>query len=809
MDSDTIPRRMDKIKGGGPRFARRGRMRPRLHAAVAFLGAALTVLVALYSSSSQALATVAPAGKTVAYAEKAAAYGDRTTPDAGRIDRRALVTRHDVIFERLDPTSPLMVGNGNFAFTADITGLQTFPEQYVPDAPLLTEAQWAWHSFPNPRNYRYQDSLVPVNVRGRIGYYPWVHNLSAAAMQPAIQWLRENPHHVSLARISLDLTARDGRRARFADLSATHQRLDLWNGALLSRFQFDGEQVHVETRVHPRLDMLIVTLASQMLAKGRLGIDLALPGVSASLDPDPEDWSHPARYRTIVTGQGPRGLALECILDATRYYVTVGTSRDVTFTRTGPHTFRILPDATRASDATRAQRIPRSVPRALTVMALFSRQPQQSALPSAVTARAAAADHWQRFWESGGAVDFSGSTDPRAFELERRIVLSQYLMAVNAAGIYPPQETGLFSNSWYGKLHLEMHLWHEAWLAVWGHPALLERSMSWYLRHLGQARVRARAHGWRGAMWPKMVGAGGRESPSPINPFIMWQQPGPIYLSELLYRAEPTRATLLRYRDLVFQTADLLASFPYFDHARGEYVLGPPIIPAQEAFPPLTTYDPTFELEYFRFGLRTAREWRRRLGLAPDPQWAAVLAKLAPLPRSGGLYLPAGSVPQFWQQARSVACSHGKTGPQCLNRDHPSLLGALGLLPGEDVDHETMRRTLAAVLAHWDLRQTWGWDFPLMAMTATRLDEPQEAVSLLFEDEPNNHWGLAGMTPRAHLTDAGTYQLDGETYFPSNGSLLLAVALMTAGWDGESAPTPGFPHDGRWHVRTEGVLKLP
>src|SRR6185312_9420182 len=537
MGSDTIPRRMDKIKSGRPRFARRGRIRPRRHAAaVAFLtGAALTVPIALYSSSTHALATAANADET-------AAYGDRITPYASKIDRRALVTRHDVIFERLDPTSPLMVGNGNFAFTADITGLQTFPERYVTEAPLLSEAQWAWHSFPNPRDYRYQDSLVPVDVRGRIAYYPWVRNLSAAATQPAIRWLRENPHRFSLARISLDLTARDGRRARFADLSATHQRLDLWNGALLSRFQFDGEQVHVETRVHPRLDMLIVTLASPMLAKARLGIDLTLPGVSANLDPDPEDWSHPTRYRTIVTGQAPRRLALECILDATRYYVTVATSRDTTFTRTGPHAFRILPAATGAQD------IPPSVAQAFTVMALFSRQPQQSALPSAAAARAAAADHWHRFWESGGAVDFSGSTDPRAFELERRIVLSQYLMAVNAAGIYPPQETGLFSNSWYGKFHLEMHVWHEAWLAAWGHPALLERSMSWYLRHLGQAQVRARAHGWRGAMWPKMVGPGGRESPSPINPFIMWQQPSPIYLSELLYRAEPTRATLLRYR---------------------------------------------------------------------------------------------------------------------------------------------------------------------------------------------------------------------------------------------------------------------
>jgi hypothetical protein len=93
-----------------------------------------------------------------------------------KIDRRALVTRHNVSLRHIDPTSPLMVGNGNLAFTADITGLQTFPEQYSPIAPLLTEAQWGWHSFPDPAHYRYEDSLVPVQVHGATQYYPWLHD---------------------------------------------------------------------------------------------------------------------------------------------------------------------------------------------------------------------------------------------------------------------------------------------------------------------------------------------------------------------------------------------------------------------------------------------------------------------------------------------------------------------------------------------------------------------------------------------------------------------------------------------------------
>lgn len=752
----------------------------------------------------------------------------RSSP-ATPIDRRALVSRHDVSFRSIDPTAALMVGNGNFAFTADITGLQTFPQQYSPLVPLLTQSQWGWHSFPNPAHYTYEDSLVPVQVHGSTQYYPWLRD-GSEANRPAIAWLRENPHRIALGRLSLYLISRGGQSARFSDLSDTQQTLDLWSGTLHSRFVFDGEPVQVQTQVHPDLDMLIVTLTGPALAAKRLGVELKFPGVSRSLNPDPADWDHPQSHRTSVTAQSAQRLSLVRQLDATRYYVTVAASRDVTFTRLAPHSFRMVaagnsPLGSATGPETPGPLQPGGNTDSITFLVLFSQQPHPGALPEAGAAQAAVSDYWHRYWSTGGVVDLSGSTDPRAAELERRIVLSQYLMAVNAAGTLPPQEEGLFSNSWYGKFHLEMHLWHEGQFALWGHPGLLERSMPWYLAHLAEAQARAHAHAAQGAWWPKMVGPEGRESPSTINPFIMWQQPSPIYLAELIYRAQPTRATLDRYRELVFQTAELLASYPYFDRTRDRYLLGPPIVPAQEVFPPLSTFDPTFELEYFRFGLRTAQRWRERLGLPRNAHWDAVLQKLAPLPQSGGLYLATESFPQLWDQASSAACSGGRTSTQCWNRDHPSFLGALGLLPGKDVEAAAMRRTLDAVQQHWDLRQTWGWDFPLMAMTATRLHEPQEAVDLLLYDAPNNHFGPTGMTPRMHLQiDAAdpsgaaaattgahhaqpSYERDAQTYFPSNGSLLFAVALMAAGWDGESQPAPGFPRE--WHVRSEGVRRLP
>jgi hypothetical protein len=67
-----------------------------------------------------------------------------------RINRRELVRRHNPVNRKLDPKSPLSVGNGEFAFTADITGLQTVPDAYekmmhpvAVGLALISEFRWA------------------------------------------------------------------------------------------------------------------------------------------------------------------------------------------------------------------------------------------------------------------------------------------------------------------------------------------------------------------------------------------------------------------------------------------------------------------------------------------------------------------------------------------------------------------------------------------------------------------------------------------------------------------------------------------
>ena len=118
-------------------------------------------------------------------------------------------------------------------------------------------------------------------------------------------------------------------------------------------------------------------------------------------------------------------------------------------------------------------------------------------------------------------------------------------------------------------------------------------------------------------------------------------------------------------------------------------------------------------------------------------------------------------------------------------RDHPSVTGALGVLPGPGVDPATMRRTFDWIWAHWSWPDTWGWDYPMLAMCAARLGEPERAVDALLMDAAKNVY-----RPNGH-----NHQRPGLTiYLPGNGGLLAAVAMMAAGWDGApDRPRAGLP----------------
>lgn len=143
-------------------------------------------------------------------------------------------------------------------------------------------------------------------------------------------------------------------------------------------------------------------------------------------------------------------------------------------------------------------------------------------------------DVFDSFWMNGGAIDLSGSKDPSWKELERRVVLSQSLIAAMAAGSWPSFENGLLGlDSWRGQFHMEMVWWHLARYALWDRWSMADEALGCYRRFAPAARALAEQLGYQGLQWQKMVGPKGRTAPWGGNQVLLWKEPHPIFFAEL------------------------------------------------------------------------------------------------------------------------------------------------------------------------------------------------------------------------------------------------------------------------------------
>jgi hypothetical protein len=129
-----------------------------------------------------------------------------------KIDRYSLVHRHNVINDHFDSLSSLSVGNGRFAFTVDVTGLQSFPDAYAGGVSLGTESEWGWHSFINTNNYTFGETLKNYFLHGR--NIPYSVQIKAPERnKEAANWFRQNPHRLQLGNIGFDIVKKDGSKA--------------------------------------------------------------------------------------------------------------------------------------------------------------------------------------------------------------------------------------------------------------------------------------------------------------------------------------------------------------------------------------------------------------------------------------------------------------------------------------------------------------------------------------------------------------------------------------------------------------------
>ena len=677
------------------------------------------------------------------------------------IDREAVVKRHRVCTTGTLLKSPAQVGNGKFAFGMDITGLQTF-------VPFNTLSDWSWHSFPLPEGMKAEDYRpVVVETHGKKIAY----ELRNPDQPELSEWLTKNPHRYNLGRIGFRLLREDGTEAQEIDLGNARQEIDLWTGVVYSRFELNRKEVKVRTVCHPDKDMIGVSIESELLNDGNMSIYLDFPY------PDGRYFKHYiGRYDTIsghtstFEKLAPNSVRITRTMDDTHYYATLDWTGPATFSRESEkaHTFLLQPRHTSTFSFT----------------CCFSPEPVADVTEPVASIERKSAASWEKYWRSGAAVDLSGSKDPRWLELERRIVLSQYLMRANESGLFPPQESGLVNNGWFGRFHFEMIWWHGVHYGLWNRMECFDNYLNVYKDFMPKALERAKSEGRSGARWPKCTGNFNREWPGSAHAYLIWHEPHPIYFAEMQYRQKPVPETLEKWEDIVLNTADYMADYLFYDKKTKQYVLGPPVVVVSENTDPLQTINPIFELGYFRYGLRTALEWADRLGLSEKRtrKWKEVLSKMASLPVADGVYTTYEGIPDMWTK---------------YTYEHPALTGVYGMLPGDGVDQPTFKRTLEKVSKEWQFNRIWGWDFPMLAMAAARTGQPALAIDMLMHPSAGFQFDEHG------LATGGPFP-----YFPSNGALLTAVAMMCGGWDGSEGEAPGFPKDGSWTVRYEGFVPM-
>lgn len=685
------------------------------------------------------------------------------------IDRKAVVSRHNVTVKSLDTLASLSVGNGTFAYTVDVTGLQTFPEYYKDGMPLGTQSEWGWDSHPNTENYKFEETLVDYKQNGRAISYA-IQNKASERTKAATEYFRSNPHRLQLGNLGLELLKSDGSMVAPSDIKSINQHLNLWTGKITSEFTVEGIPVTVWTTCHQEADVIGVKIQSELLLKKQLQIRVRFPYPTGTWTDLAAQWEGERPYKSSIVKSAKNEAVIARELDSLQYQVGLQWKGKAQLAEKAAHYFLLTPEGNDVFEFT-CQYTNSEVKPSMDFEAVQSSSETE----------------WERFWKSGAAVDFSGSTDPRAKELERRVVLSQYLTKLQCTGALPPQETGLTYNSWYGKPHLEMHWWHGVHFALWNRSEYLEQTLPWYNRVFKKAKFLAERQGFEGARWQKMTDPYGDEGPSSVGAFLIWQQPHFISYAELMYREKSNQETLELYKDRVYATADFMASYANFNTEKNRYELGPPVIAAQERFKAIETYNPTYELAYWHWALKTAISWKTRLGEEPNPAWQTVLEGLSPLPVQDNMYLAAESATDSY------------TNPE-YRTDHPSVFGTFGMLPeSEQLDKTIMKNTFDWIWDNWAWHDTWGWDFPMTAMTAARLGEPEKAVDALFMDIQTNTYLKSG-----HNYQEGRLPV----YLPGNGGLLTAVAMMCAGWDGSEGENPGFPKDGSWNVKWEGFQKM-
>jgi hypothetical protein len=277
-----------------------------------------------------------------------------------------LVNRHNINSLFIDSLNPLSVGNGDFIFTADITGLQTFPEFYSGGVPLGTISERGWHQGEKS----------------------------------------ENGNGFQTGQIGFRIFNVDGQEISINDIKNPFQKLSIWTGKLDSRFKIDGIPVHVETVCHPDYNLISVRVTSALLREKRLAIKISFPHVISSAN----------RANHIDSEeQMPEILSdtnnLAIFANNKYNYIALVWRNDATIKEVTHFLYYLEPDKADSVYSFSCQ---------------FVNDPEKGRIQTFGETEAASKKSWNKFWNSVNVIKFNRSTGYKSRAIEHDKMLSLY-----------------------------------------------------------------------------------------------------------------------------------------------------------------------------------------------------------------------------------------------------------------------------------------------------------------------------------------------------------------------------------------------
>lgn len=258
----------------------------------------------------------------------------------------------------------------------------------------------------------------------------WTHDrlvkydMPNQAEEDISNWLIENPQRLSVANIGLFF---GGDNVTEEQLVAKSQDLDLWAGTVQSTFRYKGSEVSLQVWCHPTLPTVGIQIKSNLLNTRNLGVFFDFPYSDTNKFDAPyvgvwNDTSH----NTVKLRSTASTASFQHKIDSNTNEIMAKWNTEASISGPLPGSNKFVLNS---SDSDTLQ----------LVVAFDATTNSQHNLPSYDNIVAASKEWWSNYWVSGAFIDLSATENANATELQRRIILSQYLVAVNEASHNPPQ----------------------------------------------------------------------------------------------------------------------------------------------------------------------------------------------------------------------------------------------------------------------------------------------------------------------------------------------------------------------------------